>query len=129
MVTASKDKSGPMAMFKSIRWRLQLWHGLMLVAVLIGFGLTAYHLARANQFRRVDQELQERVSALAPVLRPMRGPPGERPPHPGPLPERGRGNPPLDEEPFPPPHPGEWERRLPDIHLRPEQTRLFDASD
>src|SRR5438552_14470571 len=112
-----------MNLFKSIRWRLQLWHGLMLVAVLIGFGLTAYHLARANQFRRVDQELQERVSALAPVLRPTRGPPR--------LPRDGEGFPPprFEEGGFPPPHPGEGERGLPEIHLRPEQARLFEGSD
>ena len=31
--------------FNSIRWRLQAWHGLILVAVLAGFGFTAYQVA------------------------------------------------------------------------------------
>lgn len=50
--------------FHSIRWRLQLWHSLILVAVLIGFGTTAYRVARANQLRRIDQELQQRLMSL-----------------------------------------------------------------
>src|SRR2546421_6219232 len=49
---------------KSIRWRLQAWHGVILVAVLLGFGLTAYHVVRDNQLRRVDQELDQRLMAL-----------------------------------------------------------------
>lgn len=40
----------------SICWRLQAWHGLILVAVLTGFGLTAYHVARENQLRRRTDE-------------------------------------------------------------------------
>jgi heavy metal sensor kinase len=50
--------------FHSIRWRLQAWYGLILVAVLAGFGLTAYHVARGNQLRRIDQDLDLRVKAL-----------------------------------------------------------------
>jgi two-component system, OmpR family, sensor kinase len=57
----------------SIRWRLQLWHGLILVGVLAGFGLTAFYLERANQWRKVDLELQQRAAALANAIRP---PPG-----------------------------------------------------
>jgi heavy metal sensor kinase len=60
--------------FNSIRWRLQIWHGLILISVLTGFGLTAYHVARDNQLRRIDQDLDQHMMAL---LRPM--PPG-RPP-------------------------------------------------
>jgi len=48
----------------SIRWRLQLWHGLTLVAVLAGFGFTAYQVARENQLRRIDQELDQRLIGL-----------------------------------------------------------------
>jgi len=78
--------------FNSIRWRLQVWHGLILVAVLAGFGFTAYHAARENQLRRIDQEeLTPRL--MAPLFRP--GPPG---PPPGPpserRPEGPRGEPP-----------------------------------
>jgi signal transduction histidine kinase len=59
---------------KSIRWRLQAWHGLLLVLVLTGFGFTAYHLTWDNQLRRIDQELNQRLMGL---LRPH--PPGHRP--------------------------------------------------
>ena len=50
--------------FNSIRWRLQAWHGLLLILVLAAFGLSAYHVARDNQLRRVDQELDQRLGAL-----------------------------------------------------------------
>jgi heavy metal sensor kinase len=78
--------------FHSIRWRLQAWHGLILVAVLAGFGLTAYHVARDNQWRRIDQDLDQRLMAL---LRPQ---PPERPPER--FPDQPPGQPP--EPPGPP---------------------------
>lgn len=61
---------------RSIRWRLQLWYGALLVAVLGGFGFTAFHLERARQFRRIDEGLQQRLSVLVDALRggPERGP-------------------------------------------------------
>jgi heavy metal sensor kinase len=69
-----------MKFFHSIRWRLQLWHGLLLTLVLAGFGFTAWRLQRATQLQRVDQELEQRVSVIAGVMRLGGGPPG-RPPH------------------------------------------------
>src|SRR5438046_404765 len=65
--------------FKSIRWRLQLWYGLLLLGVLAGFGLTAYELQRGKQFRRTDDELRRRVVELGNALR-ANGPPRDRPP-------------------------------------------------
>ena len=62
--------------FHSIRWRLQAWHGLILVVVLAGFGFTAYRVARDNQLRRIDQEdLGQHL--MIPLFRP--GPPGQPP--------------------------------------------------
>ena len=100
----------------SIRWRLQLWHGLLLVVVLAGFGLTAYQLQRSNQLRRIDQELQRRMAVIGGVIRrPGDGP--VRPPldHPRPPsrpaddrfvpPGRNQGAEQLDRRPPPPPHP------------------------
>ena len=60
---------------RSIRWRLQLWYGALLVAVLCGFGFTAFHLESARQFRRIDEGLQQRISVLVDALRaaPERG--------------------------------------------------------
>jgi len=71
---------------KSIRWRLQAWHGLILVVVLAGFGVTAYEVARENQLRRIDQGLEERAARLLfrPGPRPDNGPPPT-------LPEGGPG--------------------------------------
>ncbi|MDR3377420.1 MAG: histidine kinase dimerization/phospho-acceptor domain-containing protein, partial [Verrucomicrobiae bacterium] len=64
---------------KSIKWRLQIWYGLILVVVLAGFGVMAYQLERGRQIRRVDDELHRRFMVLIKVLRP--GPPQlERPP-------------------------------------------------
>jgi heavy metal sensor kinase len=54
---------------RSIRWRLQLWYGALLTAVLCGFGFTAFHLESARQFRRMDEGLQVRISALVDALR------------------------------------------------------------
>jgi len=62
---------------QSIRWRLQLWHGIILFVVLAGFGFTAYRLQHANELRRVDQELQQRLGpVLEAVRRPLPGGPG-----------------------------------------------------
>ena len=85
--------------FHSIRWRLQIWHGLILVLVLAGFGFTAHRLQRGNEMRRVDQELQQRLGPLLNSQR--RPPPGDRPdgPPPGSMdnrPEEERGVRPPD---------------------------------
>jgi two-component system OmpR family sensor kinase len=70
--------------FHSLRWRLQAWHGLILVLVLAAFGYTAYHVAWDNQARRIDQELEQRLGGL--FFHPQSEPP------PGPPPEEGRRN-------------------------------------
>ena len=62
---------------RSIRWRLQSWYALILALLLIGFGLTAYQLQRADRLRRVDDELNEAITLLAPAVRP---PPAVLPP-------------------------------------------------
>lgn len=77
--------------FHSIRWRLQAWHGLILVLVLGAFGYTAYSVARDNQLRRIDQELEYRMGGL--FFRPV-PPRADRPPEepPGPPPDGFRRN-------------------------------------
>lgn len=92
----------------SLRWRLQIWHGIMLLVVLTGFGFTAYRLQIGSEFRRVDQELQQRLGPIRDSMR--RPPPGRlgRPGRPGFLPPRdGVGRPaepsPEDLEEGPPP--------------------------
>ena len=116
--------------FKSIKWRLQIWYGLILVAVLVGFGVTAFQLERGRQLRRIDGELQRRVNALASALRqPPRGrgpgegqfdgpPPDQFRPHqprPGDAPD-GAGRDDFGQPPR-------------DFHLPPQIASLFDDSD
>ena len=64
----------------SIKWRLQLWYGLILVVVLAGFGGTAYQLERDKVFRHADNELQRRLNVLVQVVRRTGRPLGQRPP-------------------------------------------------
>lgn len=126
-----KDAS-PFSFLNSIRWRLQIWYGLILVAVLAGFGFTAFQLERGRVFRRVDDELQRRAGALASTLHPHRnrgpqGPPGQRPfdgpPEEQPLPE---GPPPERGEN---PSPDQLARGSREFHLPPPQAALFDETD
>ena len=126
---------------KSIRWRLQIWYGLILLAVLAGFGASAYQLERGRVFKRVDDELQRRVGALASVFRQPRnhapggphfdGPPDDRLEPGNPPPEHG----PNDDHPEPhgrgpnPGRPGQPDRGPREFHLQPQQAALFDESD
>ena len=114
--------------FKSIKWRLQLWYGLILVVVLAGFGLTAYHLESNRQLRRIDDELHRRFGFLANALHhpPPRGPEWGEPPFGHPPPRRdGRSE--AQPAPFGP------DRDDPHAPVRfdlpPEAAGLFDASD
>lgn len=45
--------------FHSIRWRIQVWHGVILLVAIAAFCVTAYFFAWDHQLRRVDRELQE----------------------------------------------------------------------
>ena len=102
-----------MSFFNSIKWRLQLWYGLILVLVLVSFGVTAYQLERNRHDRAVEEELRRRVAVLGKAFhrpppraqggnRPFsggapRGPdfrgPGFDAPPPAPNPEDGQGEP------------------------------------
>lgn len=84
-----------MKSFKSIKWRLQIWYGLILVVVLAGFGFTAYQLEYGRQMRRIDGELHLRFGMIANAIHESFPPP----------PKRQRfGAPPPDQQPedFPP---------------------------
>ena len=111
---------------KSIKWRVQLWYGLILLAVLAGFGVLAFQQERGRLFQRIDGELQRRVSAIAGALRPpaaLRNAAGQ-PPFPQP-PPAGSAEPALpDDGPLPP-----WERmRRRTFQLPEPQAHLFDES-
>ena len=63
---------------QSLRWRIQIWHGLLLAGVLAGFGITAWRLQEANDYRRLDAELELRLGVLHQSLElGMDGEPGE----------------------------------------------------
>jgi two-component system OmpR family sensor kinase len=82
---------------KSIRWRLQLWYGLILLVVLAGFGFTADRLERSRQLRQIDRELHQRISTLATALRPPPREPGQHGPR-----GLGAGAPGIGPAPRPP---------------------------
>ena len=108
-----------MKIFNSIKWRLQLWYGLILVVVLAGFGGTAYQLERNRQFRQFDYELQRRFDTLARLLHAPHGQqsgeqPFDRPPPRDRFPE---------DEPF-----GQNNRPPPEFHLPTEQAYLFGTN-
>ena len=45
----------------SIRWRIQLWHGAILLVVVTGLGLTAYQFESTRVLRGIDEELAKRI--------------------------------------------------------------------
>ncbi len=100
--------------FNSIRARLQIWYGIILVVLLAGFGITTFQLEHTRQLCQVDDELTERAALL---FRELRQPDPDRPGQPDPdrprrprlrdlPPEDRRGGefPPQDRRdgPFPP---------------------------
>jgi len=130
---------------KSIRGRLLLWLGFLLVCTLTAFGVTAYQLHRANEIRQFDEELQHRLAALSgnvvaslggpPPLPPFHleaGPPGIFPAPPSAatdaaclhlIPNQDEHNEPGPDNPFPAsPEP-------PALRLTYEVLRLFDQHD
>lgn len=79
-----------MSFRKSIRWRIQAWHGLLLLAMTSGFGTTIYQLEKSNVQRRADDMLNLRLGVLSSALDGgKRGGPRHEPPPPG-GPKRGR---------------------------------------
>ena len=48
----------------SLRTRILLWHGTLLAAVLVAFGVTAFRLHWAGELHRVDREFDEPLSRL-----------------------------------------------------------------
>jgi two-component system OmpR family sensor kinase len=119
-----------MKIFKSIKWRLQIWYGLILVGVLAGFGLTAYQLARNQQIDRIDSELHHRLGI---VIIALHHPPSRRPGFEFDRPPPDRPEPFRDGEPPGPPgndpedRPGD--RPLHIFHLPAEDAHYFDDSD
>ncbi len=108
-----------MKIFNSIKWRLQIWYGLILVLVLVGFGFTAFQLERGQVFRRIDDELNRRADILGATLH-----------HPPRREDQPFNQPPPDQLPDDQLPPTLQENHPPHIfHLRPEDGNLFGSSD
>ncbi len=116
------------AFLNSIRWRLQIWYGIILAVLLAGFGATAFQLMRGSVYRRVDDELRHRVNELSQLLRQpprFRGPEGR----PG---QRAFDGPPENQQPDGPPRGRDFNfdpQGLREFHLPPRQAQLFDETD
>ena len=136
--------------FNSIRARLQIWYGVILLVILAGFGLTAWQLERGHLLGRVNSELDRRAGFLVTAVHPRpggpdrgspnQGGPGRGGPGPNGLDPNGpdfngpdRGGPPFDR-----PLPGESPEDRPaddqsgppqDLRLPPETAGLFDPGD
>jgi heavy metal sensor kinase len=49
------------ALFRSIRWRVQFWHGLLLAVVLGALGLAVWRMEAARREERIDDEIYRRA--------------------------------------------------------------------
>lgn len=65
--------------FQSLRWQLQLWHGLLLGIVVTGLLSTFYTLQREQTLSRLDQQVQSWTPRIAEALRQLRPPRPVRP--------------------------------------------------
>ena len=60
--------------FHSIRWRLQIWHVLLLAVVLVVLFSWHYHLRRQELIAQTEAELQNALLIVMPVIAPMNRP-------------------------------------------------------
>ena len=49
----------------NVRWRLTLWYGAVLTAILVGFGACVYVMMQRHLLARTDFELDEELTELA----------------------------------------------------------------
>src|SRR5262249_39074515 len=56
-------------MFKSIRWRLQVWHAAILLLAVAGFGAVLYAQVRRARFDEIDADLRAAAGSLEGALR------------------------------------------------------------
>jgi heavy metal sensor kinase len=71
-------------LYKSIRWRIQVWHGALLVFLIAGMLTTFFVYERAERYRVIDDQLNSIATSLLPRFAPPRGPDFDRPPPDGP---------------------------------------------
>jgi two-component system, OmpR family, sensor kinase len=75
-------------MAKSLRWRLQVWHAIILACVVVGFAAALYIQMRRTTLGDIDEELLSGARVIEASLR-KPPPPGFRPGRPGPGPGPG----------------------------------------
>ena len=56
-------------MIRSLRWRLQAWHAVVLTTVLSIFGVVVYHLQWQTRLHQIDAELNRTAEVLTSRLR------------------------------------------------------------
>jgi heavy metal sensor kinase len=56
-------------MIRSLQWRVQIWHAVVLTAVLMVFGVIVYHLQWQTRLSQIDTELDRVAEVLASRLR------------------------------------------------------------
>src|SRR6187402_87594 len=76
----------------SIKWRLQAWHGFLLVCLVTGLMTGFYVFERRARLQAIDNDLQEAATPLLPRF----APPAGRIPERGPMDRRRRPPPPED---------------------------------
>ena len=88
VLTPAADRIALHRPFRSLRWRLQAWHALVLTSVLTIFGLVVYALAWQSRLQQIDPELDRTAVVITSRLRRLLPWP---PPFPWPQPQRGGG--------------------------------------
>lgn len=53
----------------SLRWRIQIWHGLLLAAALTGFGILAFHYQKNTVVEQIDLELDQQMATVISAIR------------------------------------------------------------
>jgi len=61
---------------KSIRWRIQAWHTLLLVCLVTGMLGAFYSYERSERYRTIDSQLHALLTPLLPRINPRGGGPG-----------------------------------------------------
>jgi len=56
-------------MVKSIRWRLQFWYAVVLLAVVCGFASYLYYAVRTSRYREIDADIVVAANHLSSTLR------------------------------------------------------------
>ena len=68
-LTPAADRIALRRPFRSLRWRLQAWHALVLTGVLAVFGLVVYVTAWQSRLQQIDAELDRTAEVITSRLR------------------------------------------------------------